>query len=117
MDWKYGRWYEIFRDILNSKLKIVQNKKRAESDTDDGDDDDDDKDEEMPEETGIPTVNDTSERDRRYVPIRTNPEEDTLQLHTDSEIPGEYLKTQIGRSNRDSRKPNKGGSIPYTGSI
>ena len=30
----------------------------------------------------------THPRDGRYVPIRTNPEEDTLQLRTDSEIPG-----------------------------
>ena len=25
LDGKYGRWDEIFRDILNSKIKIVQN--------------------------------------------------------------------------------------------
>ena len=39
------------RDILNGKLKIVQNRKRAESDTENDDNDDDD-DEEMPEDTG-----------------------------------------------------------------
>ena len=37
------------------------------------------------------------------MPIRTNPEEDTLQLHTDIEIPGENLKTQMRQSNRDSK--------------
>ena len=65
LDGKYGRWDEILRDILNGKLKIVQNKKRAESETDD-----DDEDEETPEETGTPIVYDTSERDGRYVPTR-----------------------------------------------
>ena len=115
LDGKYGRWDEILRDNLNSKLKIVQNKKRTESDT--VDDGDDEVDEEMPEETGTPTVYDNSERDRRYVPIRTNPEKDPLQLHTDSEITGENLKTQIRRSNRESKKPNRYGSIPYTGNF
>ena len=59
----------------------------------------------MPEETGTPTVYDTSERDGRYVSIRKNPEKDALQLHTDSVTPGENLKTQIGRSNGDSKRP------------
>ena len=51
LDGKYGQWAEILRDILNGKLKIVQNRKRAESDTENDDNDDDD-DEEMPEDTG-----------------------------------------------------------------
>ena len=106
LDGKYGRWEKILRDILNSKLKIVQNKKWAESDTDDDDDD-----KEMSEETGLPTEYDTFERVERCVPIRTNPEEDTLQLHTDSEIPGENLQTQIRRSNRNSNRPNRYSSI------
>ena len=75
---------------------------RAESDTDDDNDDEDD--EEIPEETGTPIVYDTSEKDGRYVPIRTNAEEDALQLHTDSEITGDNLKTQM-RTNRESKKP------------
>ena len=37
---KYGRWDEILRDILNGKLKIVQNPKQPESETEDEDDDD-----------------------------------------------------------------------------
>ena len=53
----------------------------------------------MAGKTGTPTVCDTSERDGRYVPIRTNPKEDALQLHTDSETTGEHLKTRIRRSN------------------
>ena len=115
LDGKNGRWDEIFRDILNGKLKIVRNKKRAESETVDDDDDEDD--EEMPEETGTPNVYDTFEKDGRYEPIRTNPEKDALQLHTDSKMPGENLITQIRRSNRDSKKPNRYGSIPYTGNF
>ena len=80
---KYGRWVEILRDILNGKLKIVHNRKRAESDTEDDDDDDE---EEMPEDTGD-RVYDTSERDGRYEPIRTSPVEDVIPIHTDGEIP------------------------------
>ena len=44
-------------------------------------------------------------------------EEDALQLHTDSKITGENLKTQIRRINRESKKPNRYGSIPYTGNF
>ena len=75
LDGKYGRWDEILRDILNGKLKIVQNRKQTGSDTEEEDDDDDD--EEMPEETGT-KVYDTSEREGRYAPIRTNPEDDAF---------------------------------------
>ena len=64
LDGKYGRWYEILRDILNGKLKIVQNRKTSMSETEDEDDDDD---EEMPDETGNRSY-DTSERDGRYEP-------------------------------------------------
>ena len=46
LDGKYGRWEEILRDILNGKLKIVQNRIKTETDTE-GEDDEDD--EEMPE--------------------------------------------------------------------
>ena len=98
LEGKYGRWDEILRDILNGKLKIVQNKKRAESETDDDDEDEDD--EETPEEIGTPIAYDTSEKDGRYVPIRTNPEEDTLQLHTDSEMPG-----TMWNRHKDTPKP------------
>ena len=114
---KYGRWDEILRDILNGKLKIAQNRKQTSSDTEEEDDYDDD--EEMPEEIGTPTpeVYDTSERDGRYAPIWTNPEEDSLQLHTDGEISGENLKTKIRRSTRDSKKLNRYGTIPYTGNF
>ena len=48
LDGKYGRWDEILRDILNGKLKIVQNRKKTETDTEEEDNEDD---EEMPETT------------------------------------------------------------------
>ena len=98
-------------------MKIVQSRKSTGSDTEEEDEDDDD--EGMPEETGTPTpkVCDTSERGGRYEPIRTNPEEDALQLHTDGEISGENLKTNIRRSSRESKKPNRYGTIHYTGNI
>ena len=113
---KYGRWDEILRDILNGKIKIVQNPKQPDGETEDEDDDD----EEMPEETGTPIkVYETSERNGSYVPIRTSPEEDALQIYTDGELTGENLENQkqIGRSNRNSKKPNRYGSIPYTGNF
>ena len=74
----------------------------------------------MPEETGTPTkVYDTSERKGNYVPIRTSPEEDALQIYTDGETTGENLENQnqTRRSNRNSKKPNRYGSIPYTGNF
>ena len=37
-----GKWDEILMDILNGKLRIVQNKKQTETETEDEDDDDDD---------------------------------------------------------------------------
>ena len=113
---KYGRWDEILRDILNGKIKIVQNPKQPDGETEDEDDDD----EEMPEETGTPIkVYDTSERNGSYVLIRTSPEEDALQIYTDGELTGENLENQkqIRRSNRNSKKPNRYGSIPYTGNF
>ena len=82
------------------------------SETEDEDEDDD---EEMPEETGNRSY-DTSKRDGRYEPIRTNPEEDELQIHTDGEIPqGENIENKRRRSNRNINKPNRYGCIPHTG--
>ena len=40
LDGKYGKWDEILSDILNGKLRIVQNKKQTETETEDEDDDD-----------------------------------------------------------------------------
>ena len=104
LDGKYGRWDEILRDILNGKLKIVQNRKKTETDTEEEDDEDD---EEMPETTERETY-DSSQRNGSFVPIRTNPEDDALQLHTDGEIPGENKSNNINRrSNRNIVKPNR----------
>ena len=111
LDGKYGRWDEILRDVLNGKLKIVQNRRKTETDTEEEDD------EEMPETTERETY-DTSERNGSYVPLRTNPEDDALQLHTDGEIPGENKSNNIiRRSNRNIVKPSRYGSIPYTGNF
>ena len=98
-------------------MKIVQNRKQTGSDTEEEDNYDDTK--EMPEEIGTPKpkIYDTSERDGRYAPIRRSPEEDALQLHTNGEISGENLKTNIRRSARDSKNPNRYGTIPYTGNF
>ena len=61
LDGKYGRWDEILQDILNGKLKLVQNRRKSDTDTEQ-------KDEEMPEATGRQTY-DTSERNSKYIPI------------------------------------------------
>ena len=94
----------------------MQNRTQTGSDTEEDDYDDD---EEMPEEIGTPTpkVYDTSKRDGRYAPILSNPEEDAIQLHTYGEISGENSKTNIRRSTRESKKPNRYGTIPYTGNF
>ena len=114
LDGKYGQWDEILRDILNGKLKIVQNRKTSVSETEE---EDDDEDEEMPEETGNRSY-DTSERDGRYERIRTNPNDDVIQIHTDGEIPqGEIIKNETLRSNGNANKPNIYGCIPYTGTF
>ena len=48
-----------------------------------------------------------------------NGKEDALQIYTDGETTGENLENQnqIRRSNRNSKKPNRYGSIPYTGNF
>ena len=80
-------------------------------------DDDDDDDEGMPEETGNRRY-DTSKREGRHEPIRTIPDEDVIQIHTDSEIPqGENIVNKTRRSNRNTNKQNRYGCIPYTGNF
>ena len=83
------------------------------SETEDEDDDDD---EEMPEENGNRSY-DTSERDGRYETIRTNPEEDVIQIHTDGETSQGENTEKTRRSNRNTTKPNRYGCIPYTGNF
>ena len=73
LDGKYGKWDEILSDILNGKLRIVHNKKHTETETEDEDEDD----EEIPEDAG--KMYDTSEKDGRYAPIQTDPENDVIQ--------------------------------------
>ena len=52
LDSQYGRWDELLRDIFNVKLKVVQNRKKAESDTKENDDNEND--EELQEVIGTP---------------------------------------------------------------
>ena len=114
LEGKYGRWVEILCNILNSKLQIVQNWKKSESDAEVDDDDDE---EEMPEETGNRTY-DTSERDGHNEPIRTRPEEDVIQIHTNGEIPQcGKIGNKLWRSCRNKNEPNRFGSAPYTGNF
>ena len=104
LDGKYGRWDEILRDILNGKLNIVQNRRKTDTDTEE-------EDEEMPEATGRQTY-DTFERNGKYIPIQTNPEDDAIQIHTDGEISCQNTETIIRRSNLNVHKPNRYSSIP-----
>ena len=97
----YIQWNEILRDVLNGKLKIIPNKK---IDSDSESEEDKDSDFENP---------DTSERNGRYQPITTSPE-DELNLHTDGELNTGEIKTEntvteknIRRSNRESKQPNR----------
>ena len=111
LDGKYGKWDEILRDILNGKLRIVQNKKHTETETEDEDD------EEIPEDAG--KTYDTSEKDGRYAPIQTDPENDVIQIHTDGEMPpqGGNSRNKYRRSNRNTNKPNRYGGITYKGNF
>ena len=45
LDAKYGKWDEIIPDIMNGKLRIIQNKKRTKMDSEDDDDDYDEEEE------------------------------------------------------------------------
>ena len=70
----------------------------------------------MPEEFG--KIYDTSERKGGYAPIRTDPENDIIQIHTDGEMPqGENSEIKKRRSNRNTNEPNRYGSIPYRGNF
>ena len=100
---------------MNWKLRIVQNKKRTETDSE-NDDDHNEEEEDIPEETG--RVYDPSERDGRYQSTRTDPEKDSLQLHTDGEIrQGENSESNISRSDRNINKPSRYSSVPYKGNF
>ena len=97
------------RDILNGKLRTVQNKTKTDTETEDADDDEDE--EETPEEEGK-----TYDTEGRYAPIRTDPENDVIQIHTDGEMPqGEKSENRNRQSNRNTNRPNRYGSISYKG--
>ena len=66
VDGKYIQWNEILRDVLNGKLKIVQNQRNeSESESEEGEIEDEESDFEN---------HDTSEKDGRYTPVTTSPE-------------------------------------------
>ena len=69
----------------------------------------------MPEDTGD-RIYDTSERDGRYEPIRSSPEEDVIDFRTDGEGPqGKKIENTIRRSSRKINEPSRYGGVPYTG--
>ena len=83
----------------------MPNKKRTETDLED-DEDDDDEEEEIPEEAGV--VYGMWEWGGRFEPIRIDPENDAIQIHTDGETPqGENSKFNIRRSNENVNKLNR----------
>ena len=88
-------------------MKIVQNQ-RADSDSESEEG-------EIEEEESDFENHDTSERNGKYKPVTTSPE-DELNLHPDGEInPGEnqinnkITENEKRRSNRESRPPNRYG--------
>ena len=105
------QWDAILREKLNGILKIVQNRREADSNTDNYDDDDE---EPMPEETGYHTY-DTSERDGRHEPKQTKPEDDVIQIHIDGQLrQSENIEPSVRRSCRNTQKTKRYGGIPYT---
>ena len=57
---------------------------------------------------------DTSEIGGRYAQIRTDPDNDAIQIHTDGEMPqGENTENNHRRSIRNTNRPNRYGSIYY----
>ena len=111
-DGKYIQWNEILRDVLNRKLKIVQNK-RTESDSES-------EEEEIEDEESDSGNHDTSERDGCYRPVTTSPE-DEINFHTDGELNTGEIKTEnilteknIRWSNRESKQPKRYVGVTFT---
>ena len=90
-------------------MKIVQNKRmESDSESEEGEIEDEESDFEN---------HDTSERDGRYRPITTSPE-DEINLHTDGELNRGEIKTEniitdknIRWSNRESKPSRYGGGL------
>ena len=96
--------------MLNGKLKIIPNKKQdSDSESEEGEIEDEDSDFENP---------DTSERNGRYQPITTSPE-DELNLHTDGELNTGEIKTENtvtkkildGQTGKANNRIDTGGGI------
>ena len=116
LDWKYGRWDEILREILNGTnghIKMYKTEKNRQWDgrwrwrwwwrRDAGSD-------RRHHIWHIRTK-------RKLCPIQTNPVDDAIQIHTDGEISGENLDHKIRRPNRKTNKPNRYGGLSYTGNF
>ena len=102
VDGKYIQWNEILRDILNGKLKIIQNRTRKSESKSESEEGENDKESDFEMENP-----DTSERNG-YKPNNTNPE-DELKLHADGEMPtrenkNKYLETEKSSVRRSNRK-------------
>ena len=65
------------------------------------------------------TTYDTFQRNGRYVPILTNPEDDVIKIHTAGEIPGENIEPIIQLSNRNANRTDtvRIYRVPYTGNF
>ena len=82
----YAKWDELHGDILINNFRVVQNKTGSETETDsEYENDEGDVDGQTPE-VGI--VYDNSERDGRYVPLRIDPEHNSIQIQTDRSFGG-----------------------------
>ena len=112
VDGKYIQWNEILRDVINGKLKIVENQRtESDSESEEGETEDEESDFEN---------HDTSEKDGPYKPITTSPEDELN--HTNGEInTGEKQSSnktteneKIRRSNSERKQPNRYEGITYT---
>ena len=79
----------------------MRNKKHTETETEDEDEDD----EEIPEDAG--KTYDTSEKDGRYAPIQTDPENDVIQIHTDGEMPPRVRTLKINIDGQTETQINR----------
>ena len=91
----------------------MQNREKADPETEKEDDDDVGDDEGMPETIGRPSY-DTSEHNDRYARYRqTLRMIHTIQIHTDGEITGDNTETMNRRSNGNVNKSGRYASILY----
>ena len=93
---KYIQWNEILRDVLNRKLKIVQNKNaETDNESEEGEKEDDESDfKNHDEKDGHRSISTSSE--------------DELNLHTDGDLTtGETKEKIISTKNQKTRRSNR----------